>query len=379
MGKGQWQFEGGGFHESLPEGRSAGTLEVSPVSVKFVSDAGTVEMPVSGLQMELGGSANRMLFLKHSEQPDWTFFTTDHALMEHPVFAKDARTAEARSSVRRTKWMSRASALTFLGIVVAIALGLWWAKDPMAAAVAQKIPVEMEQKIGDAAFSSHAPANKLVTEEAILEDFKKLSDPLLEAVESERYTFEFHILEDPTLNAFALPGGKMAIHTGLILKAESAEEVLGVMAHEMAHVELQHSMRNLVEMVGLYGIISAVLGDVSGIAAILVNNAPYLMQMKFSRDHEREADAMGFQYLMKANIDPRGMVAFFEKIQKEHDEAGAPDMDGALSMLSTHPATKERIANLNALIENEAGSGPYRIIDLDFEAFQEKLETLLKE
>ncbi|HCE04796.1 MAG TPA: peptidase M48, partial [Verrucomicrobiales bacterium] len=146
--------------------------------------------------------------------------------------------------------MSRAAALTFLGIVVAIALGLWWAKDPMAAAVAQKIPVEMEQKIGDAAFSSHAPANKLVTEEAILEDFKKLSDPLLEAVESERYTFEFHILEDPTLNAFALPGGKMAIHTGLILKAESAEEVLGVMAHEMAHVELQHSMRNLVEMVG---------------------------------------------------------------------------------------------------------------------------------
>ena len=269
--------------------------------------------------------------------------------------------------------------LIFLGIVVAIALGLWWAKDPMAAAVAGKIPVEIEQKIGDAAFSSHAPANKLVTEEAILEDFKKLSDPLLEAVESERYTFEFHILEDPTLNAFALPGGKMAIHTGLILKAESAEEVLGVMAHEMAHVELQHSMRNLVEMVGLYGIISAVLGDVSGIAAILVNNAPYLMQMKFSRDHEREADAMGFQYLMKANIDPRGMVAFFEKIQKEHDEAGAPDMDGALSMLSTHPATKERIANLNALIENEAGSGPYRIIDLDFVAFQEKLKALLNE
>ena len=70
---------------------------------------------------------------------------------------------------------------------------------------------------------------------------------------------------------------------------------------------------------------------------------------------------------------------FFEKIQKEHDEAGAPDMDGALSMLSTHPATKERIANLNALIENGADSGPYRIIDLDFEAFQEKLKALLNE
>ena len=75
-------------------------------------------------------------------------------------------------------------------------------------------------------------------------------------------------------------------------------------------------------MVGLYGIISAVLGDVSGIAAILVNNAPYLMQMKFSRDHEREADAMGFQYLMKANIDPRGMVAFLGKFKKSTTKRG---------------------------------------------------------
>ena len=88
---------------------------------------------------------------------------------------------------------------------------------------------------------------------------------------------------------------------------------------------------------------------------------------------------MGFHYLRKANRDPRGMVAFFGKIQKEHDEVGAPDMDGALSMLSTHPATKERIANLNALIENKASTGPYRKLDLDFEAFQEKLRDHLNQ
>ena len=111
-------------------------------------------------------------------------------------------------------------------------------------------------------------------------------------------------------------------------------------------------------MVGLYGITSAVLGDVSGIAAILVNNAPYLMQMKFSRDHEREADATGFQYLMKANIDPRGMVAFFETIQKEHDERG-PRIWMVLWHAFHSPSHQGVIANLNALIENEAGSGPY--------------------
>ena len=133
----------------------------------------------------------------------------------------------------------------------------------------------------------------------------------------------------------------MAIHTGLLLKAESPEEILGVMAHELVHVEMQHSMRNLLEMLGLYVVISAVFGDVSGVAAILVNNAPYLLKMKFSRDHEREADTQGFEYLMKANLDPRGLVGFFGKIQQEQEESSMPNMEGALSILSTHPATDE--------------------------------------
>ena len=374
MGRNQWQFEGGAFHDSLPNGRSSGTLEVSPVSVKFVCDHGEMELSMSGLKVELGGSANRMLFLKHDDQPDWTFFTTDQAIMAHPVFAKDARMAGARKSVRRTRWLSRASAFTFLGIIVAIVLGLWWAKDPLAGAAARKIPVEMEKKIGDAAFSAHAPASNLVTDEEILADFKKLSDPLIEAIDSNRYTFEFHIIKDSSLNAFALPGGKMAIHTGLLLKAEAPEEILGVMAHELAHVEMQHSMRNLVEMLGLYAVISAVFGDVSGTAAILVNNAPYLLKMKFSRDHEREADARGFEYLMKAKLDPRGLVEFFRKIQQE---SSTPNMEGALSILSTHPATDERINSLRKLIEQKGGAGPYRKIDLDYGAFQERLRTHL--
>ena len=377
MGEEQWQFEGGAFHDSLPNGRSSGILEVSPVSVKFICDHGEKEMPVTGLHAELGGSANRMLFLKHSDCEDWTFFTTDQKLMKHPVFAKDDRLAKSRKSVSRTRWMSRASAMVLVGGIVAIFLGLWWAKNPMAAAVAGKIPVEIEQKIGDTAFTSHATPSKLIQDQDILTDFKTLSEPLIEAIDSQRYTFEFHILEDSSLNAFALPGGKMAIHTGLILKAERPEEVLGVMAHELAHVEMQHSMRNLVEMVGMYAVISALFGDVSGIAAILVNNAPFLLQMKFSRDHEREADEKGFEYLSKANIDPRGLMEFFERIQQEHDESGMPDMDGALSVLTTHPATDERINNLNRLINSRKKSGPYRKFDLDFKGFQEKLRNQL--
>ena len=237
----------------------------------------------------------------------------------------------------------------------------------------------MEEKIGDAAFTSHTSSLNIIKDEEIVADFKEFYGPLIEAIGSDRYTFEFFILEDSSLNAFALPGGKMAIHTGLILKADSPEEMLGVMAHELAHVQEQHSMRNLVEMVGLYALVSTFFGDVSGVAAILVNNAPFLLSMKFSRDHEHEADAVGFEYLMRANIDPRGLVSFFEKIKKESEESGLPDMDGALNVLSTHPATDKRIKSLKLLIQEKGRSGPYRIFNLDFSEFQKKLRDHLNQ
>ena len=379
MGEPKWQFEGGAFNEDLPNGRSSGTLEVSPVSVCFKCDHGEMELPVTGLQTKLGGASNRMLFLNHADQPDWTFFTTDHAILKHPVFAKDERMAGSRKRVSRTKWLSRASTFTFLGIIGALVLGLWWAKDPMAHAVAKKIPVEMEEKIGDAAFNSHTSSLNIIKDKEIVADFKEFYSPLIEAIDSDRYTFEFFILEDSSLNAFALPGGKMAIHTGLILKADSPEEVLGVMAHELAHVQEQHSMRNLVEMVGLYALVSTFFGDVSGVAAILVNNAPFLLSMKFSRDHEHEADAVGFEYLIRANIDPRGLVSFFEKIKEESEESNLPDMDGALNVLSTHPATDKRIKSLKSLIQEKGRSGPYRKFNLDFKEFQKKLRDHLNQ
>ena len=379
MAQAQWQFEGGAFHEDLPNGRSSGTLEVSPVSVHFKCEHGEMELPVTGMQTKLGGASNRMLFLNHADQPDWTFFTTDHAILKHPVFAKDERMAGSRKRVSRTRWLSRASTFTFLGIIIALGLGLWWAKGPVTHAVAKKIPVEMEEKIGDAAFTSHTSSLNIIKDEEIVADFREFYGPLIEAIGSNRYTFEFFILEDSSLNAFALPGGKMAIHTGLILKADSPEEVLGVMAHELAHVQEQHSMRNLVEMVGLYALVSTFFGDVSGVATILVNNAPFLLSMKFSRDHEHEADAVGFEYLMRANIDPRGLVSFFEKIKKESEASNLPDMDGALNVLSTHPATDKRIKSLKLLIKEKGRRGPYRKFNLDFAEFQKKLRDHLNQ
>ena len=166
----------------------------------------------------------------------------------------------------------------------------------------------------------------------------------------------------------------MAIHTGLLLKANSAEEVAGVMAHELAHVTEQHGVSNLIEAAGLYLLVTALFGDTTGLLAMIANNAPALLQMKFSRDHEREADKRGFEFLMAAEIDPQGMVSFFKKMHLHQEEKGTNTIP---DFLSTHPATTKRINNLEQLIGNSLNRGNYTPIDLNYDAFKARLRKKL--
>jgi predicted Zn-dependent protease len=91
--------------------------------------------------------------------------------------------------------------------------------------------------------------------------------------------------------------------------------------------------------------IQTLFGDATGLAAVATDSSRWLLQQKFSRDTEREADDVGWDYLVRAKIDPRGLIDFFGKMQKEMDPAAAA-VDGSLTLLSTHPATPERIAHL---------------------------------
>ncbi|NDF00004.1 MAG: hypothetical protein EB034_17270, partial [Verrucomicrobia bacterium] len=108
-------------------------------------------------------------------------------------------------------------------------------------------------------------------------------------VPQDRYPFKLHIIEDASLNAFALPGGNVAIHSGLLLTADSPEEVLGVLGHELSHVTKQHGLRGIVQSLGLYAVVTTFFGDVSGLAAILVNNAPFPRRVNAARARENRS------------------------------------------------------------------------------------------
>ena len=160
--------------------------------------------------------------------------------------------------------------------------------------------------------------------------------------------FYFYLIEDDALNAFAVPGGHIAVNTGLIMATQSEAELASVIAHEIVHIT-QHHIARMIEraegrrlpMIG--AVVAAILlGGQAGQAALVAANAGAIGdQLKYSRSFEREADSIGIQTLVKAGFDPRAMPSFFERLQRWSRiyESGAP------SFLRTHPLTVDRIAD----------------------------------
>jgi predicted Zn-dependent protease len=178
----------------------------------------------------------------------------------------------------------------------------------------------------------------------------------------------------------------MVINSGLILKARRAAELQGVIGHEIAHVTQQHGVRAVIRSTSLFVVAQALLGDASGIAAVLANAGPMLIFQAYSRDFEREADREGLALLRRARIDPHGMVDFFRLILAEEkrmlaevkDENARKVMEASRAFLGTHPETTERIDNLAQAIAREP-AGQWRNDEAPFRALQDAVRIFVAE
>jgi predicted Zn-dependent protease len=176
-----------------------------------------------------------------------------------------------------------------------------------------------------------------------------------------RRDFEFFLIGEDSINAFALPGGFIGVHAGLVLTSTTEGELSGVLSHEIAHVLQRHQARGIDSQKGstlvqLLGMAVAVLaarsnsssGGQAAEAAIATSAAlQYQSQLNYSRDFEREADRLGIQVLTRAGYDATGMVGFFERMLRanRHNEGKTP------GYLLTHPLTTERIADMQNRVE----------------------------
>ncbi len=359
--------------------RVAGELRIAG-SVYFSCEKYSVELPLLGLELSLGGASDRLVFLGHQHQPDVSIFTSDHAVLADATLLGSQSTAHQIASIGRKKMAARVVLATILLTLVAAAVGLILAKDPLVNLVVDRVPPELEVRLGELFFSQITATTSLIEDPDLTDQLQQLLDPLLAAIPDTGYPFKFHIANDPTLNAFALPGGHVVIHGELLLFATEPEEVLGVLAHEIAHVTCRHSLRNVVSSLGLLVIVRAVVGDSSGLLTAVAEGGRNLLTLGFSRDFEREADDVGWQYMVNAGVDPRGMLRLFARMQAEAAErdGDAASIAENLSFLTTHPATTERIERLERRWnggDRPATMAPARF---DYSAFQERLRLFLR-
>ena len=171
-----------------------------------------------------------------------------------------------------------------------------------------------------------------------------------------RYPYSFDVANYREVNAFALPGGPIWVHRGTIAAARTESQLAGVMAHEIAHIANRHAASQItkgtVANLGL-GLLGALLGDGNGarIAQLGAGFAAQATMLKFSRDHERQADLKGLQYMKRAGYDPRGMVEFMQVLRAQQGR----DPGSVQTFFASHPAPGERVQRLQQDANRLAG------------------------
>lgn len=217
--------------------------------------------------------------------------------------------------------------------------------------------------------------SKIINDPVVSEYVNRIGQNLVRNSDA-KVPFTIKVLEDPSVNAFALPGGFFFVDSGLILKADTEAELAGVMAHEIAHVAARHGTRQATrgEIAQLSMIPLFIIG---GPAAYGIYEASGLLVpltfLKFSRAFEAEADYLGIQYMYKTGYDPNGLIDMFEKI--ETLEKRKP---GTMSkMFSTHPPTDDRIVKIQKEIATVLKSKPeYIVTTSEFDNVRARLAML---
>ena len=244
------------------------------------------------------------------------------------------------------------------------------------------ISLQQERRLGESIMREIRSDRSYYDEAEATDYINQLGQRLAAKSVEARQDFEFFLIQDPQINAFALPGGFIGVNTGLILSAQSESEVAGVMAHEVSHVTQRHIARMLAQqkqalVTTLASIAAAILlsrvsSDAAQAAIAFGQAGAVQAQLNFTRDHEREADRVGVQVLEQAGFDPRGMATFFERLQRATRvyETAAP------SYLRTHPLTFERIADIQSRIQDL----PYRQVpdSIEFQLIRAKLRADLE-
>lgn len=217
------------------------------------------------------------------------------------------------------------------GVAALLGASVWLVRHSVDLGIGY-VPIDVDRTFGEQVTRALGVTAKHCPNPAALAYVQQVAAPLLSSVEDKRFTFQLSVSASEDVNAFALPGGFITVNYGLLKAAESGEEVAAVLAHELQHVLQRHGTRRLLRDLGSSALLSALFGGTDILVPASI--AQDLTHTAYDRDQERESDSRGLELLARADIDPRGMSTFFDRLAKT-----SPTLP---ELLSTHPDPGDR-------------------------------------
>ena len=336
------------FGEGLPPAGAPCLVEVTPsglsVSSDQMSDGLAPELiPFGSLSISAGGfdhdqlvvawgrdRSARTLYLKSADLIVAFRRTAPPELTAHLD-----RTADEVRRARHRRWSLWAAAMLSLA---GVALVFWLGTDLMVEWAVKRIPVEWEHQVGAVAYRQMLSGQTVMKDGAAVAAVREMTRRLTAEAPANPYKFEVSVVRSDVVNAFALPGGHVVVFTGLMQKAQSAEEVAGVLGHEISHVLERHGMERVIKQLGFAAVMTILLGDQRGLAGLAQQLGLELVTLKFSREQETEADLSGLRLLHNAKIATDGMIRFFDRLSEQDKNQ--------VELFSTHPMSASRAERL---------------------------------
>ena len=232
-------------------------------------------------------------------------------------------------------WYAR---VVFIGLIVMVSqASLLWADDEGEVTIGRKFSLVINAQL------------PLIRDATVRRYVQRLGQHLVAHLENAEFTYYFAVIQEPHINAFAAPGGYIYVHSGLIQRVQSDDELASVLGHEIAHVQGHHMVRQQqdTKLLSYAGLASLALAIINPVLAAGVSSVSGVKQLQYQRQLEEEADYRGLHYLAQAGFDPRAMPRFFETMQQE-DRLNGVDVP---VYLRSHPLSKERLSYIERTLK----------------------------
>jgi predicted Zn-dependent protease len=220
--------------------------------------------------------------------------------------------------------------------------------------VAHGYPIAEERRLGESFAIEAAAALPLVREPAVVDFVTRLGQRIVDRLDSPQpFEYRFGVVQDDSMNAFAVPGGFVYLNTGVLLRAGNESELAGVLAHEIGHSHAHHFVRQQEEgkLLGYAALAGALLSILHPAIGAVAAGIEATQQLKYQRQFEEEADYLAVRYVQAAGFDPHGLTSFMKRLWNEQRTS---PLDQVPPYLLTHPVTDERISNLEAATKDVA-------------------------